>query len=145
MPDIRPPTPEVSDEIASFITEGMHCLATISTNDYGFLLSARMAQTYLLRATRVLEAKRSFDKTMLHEISTLKTTAGEIALQYAQFETFCTECERFRHLQTKDRIEWLSKCAVRVISGGYLGTVSQHLAHKIRTFHSRVCSILMEK
>jgi hypothetical protein len=145
MPDSRHPAQDVSTEITAFITEGIHCLATISTNDYGFLTSARMAQTYLLRATRVLEAKHSFDRAMQAEISQLKTTAEEIACQYAQFETFCADCDRFNHLKTKDRIEWFSKCAVRVISGGYLGTASYHLAHKIRTFHTRVCSLLIEK
>ena len=136
---------ENSDEITFFITEGAHRLATISMNDYGFLLSAQMAQTYLDRATQVLESKRGFDRAFLTELSLLKAAAKAIAREYAQFETFCTDCERFDRKETKNWTEWLSKWAVRVISRGYRGTVSHHLAHKIRTFHSRVCSILTEK
>ncbi|MDQ3058319.1 MAG: hypothetical protein M3R45_02175 [Pseudomonadota bacterium] len=137
--------PENSDEIALFIIEGTHRLALISMNDYGFLLSARMAQTYLDRAILVLESKRGFDRAFLTEVSRLKTAGTAIAREYAQFETFCSDCERFDHLETKNWIEWLSKWAVRAISRGYRGTVSHHLAYKIRTFHSRVCSILTGK
>jgi hypothetical protein len=144
MPDMPHPTPDDYDEIASFITEGTHRLATISTNDYGFLLSARMAQTYLQRAVHVLESKRLFDRASINEVSTLKTAAAAIAREYAQLEKFCTDCERFNHLETKDVIEWISKSVVRAISRAYLGTSSHHLAHKIRTFHSTVCAILME-
>jgi hypothetical protein len=141
-----PPQPfENPDEITFFITEGAHRLATISMNDYGFLLSAQMAQTYLDRAMQVLESKRGFDRAFLTELSLLKAAARAIAREYAQFETFCTDCERFDRQETKNWIEWLSKWAVRAISRGYRGTVSHHLAHKIRTFHSRVCSILTEK
>lgn len=137
--------PENSDEITFFIVEGTHRLAIISMNDYGFLLSARMAQTYLDRAMHVLEAKRGFDRAFLTELSLLKATARAIAREYAQFEKFCSDSERFDHLQTKDWREWLSKWVVRAISRGYRGTVSHHLAYKIRIFHSRVCSILVEK
>ena len=51
-------TLEPPDDIALFIVEGTHRLATISMNDYGFLQSARMAQTYLGRASQVLETKQ---------------------------------------------------------------------------------------
>ena len=138
------PAPEEHDEIASFITEGTHRLATISMNDYGFQLSARMAQTYLKRALSVLESKQSFDRALINEISALKAAAATIARDYAQLEKFCTDCERFNHQETKDVIEWVSKWMVRAISRGYLGTASHHLAYKIRTFHSRVCSVLVE-
>lgn len=138
------PMPENYDEIASFITEGTHRLATISTNDYGFLLSAQMAQTYLQRALHVLDSKRWFDRASINEVSTLKAAAGAIAREYAQLEKFCTDCEQFNRRETKNRIEWISKWVVRVISRGYLGTSSHHLAHKIRTFHSSVCAILMQ-
>lgn len=140
-----PQTSENSDEINFFIIEGTHRLATISVNDYGFLLSARMAQTYLDRAMHFLELKRGFDRAFLTEVSRLKTVAREIAHEYAQFESFCSDCERFDRMETKNWIEWISKWAVRAISRGYRGTVSHHLAHKIRTFHSRLCSILTEK
>ena len=133
------------DEIASFILEGTHRLAVISMNDYGFLLSARMAQTYLERALHVLEAKKGFDRAFLTEVRLLKAAAGAIAREYAQFEKFCCDSERFDHLQTRNWREWLSKWMVRAVSRGYRGTVSHHLAYKIRTFHSRVCSILVER
>ena len=95
-------TPELSDEITFFIIEGTHRLATISINDYGFLLSARMAQSYLARAMRLLESIRGFDRAFLNELSSLKASAGEISREYAQFETFCTDYERFNHLETKN-------------------------------------------
>lgn len=145
MADSHPPTPENQDEITAFITEGMHRLATIYTNDYGFLLSARMAQTYLQRAMHLLETKHSVNNAMRHEINALKTIAGAIAHDYAEFETFCTDCERFNHLKTKSYVEWLSKWAVRAISSSYLGTAGHLLAHKIRTFHTRLCSVLTEE
>lgn len=137
-------SPENSEEITSFIIEGTHRLATISINDYGFLLSAKMAQTYLDRATQILDSIRKFDSALRTEISLLKATAKAIGHEYAQFETFCCDCERFDHLETKNWIEWTSKWAVRAISKGYCETVSQHLAYKIRAFHSRVSSILTE-
>ena len=135
---------ENSEDIRFFITEGAHRLATISMNDYGFLLSARMAQTYLGRAARVLESKRGFDRAFFTEVRLLKASASAINCEYAQFEKFCTDCERFERQETKNWIEWLSKLAVRAVSRSYRATVSHHLAHKIRTFHSRVCSVLTE-
>jgi hypothetical protein len=144
MPSSRNQISEDPDEIAAFIAEGTHRLATISTNDYGFLLSAKMAQTYLARAVDVLQSKRTFDRVVLNKISTLKTVAGTIAAEYAQLEKFCADCERFNRRETKNALEWISKWGVRAISRGYLGTSSHHLAYKIRTFHSRVCSILIE-
>ena len=130
------------DDIAFFIVEGTHRIATISMNDYGFLLSARMAQTYLGRAGRVLENKRGFDREFFTEVGTLKTTAASIGSEYAQFETFCTDCDQFDRLETRSWREWLSKCAVRAISRSYRGTVSHHLAYKIRLFHSRLSAVL---
>lgn len=137
--------PENYGDIASFITEETHRLATISINDYGFQLSAKMAQTYFLRAIFVLESKLSFDPAIVKEISALKAAARTIASEYAQLEKFSADCDRFNHLATKNVIEWSSKQVVRAISAGYLGTASYLLAHKIRTFHSKVCSILMER
>ena len=141
---MQPQTTENSDEITFFITEGAHRLAAISMNDYGFLLSARMAQTYLDRAMHLLESKRGFDRVLLNEVGLLKVAGMAMTREYAQFETFCTDCERFDRLETKDWIEWISKWAVRAISRGHRATVSQHLAYKIRAFHSRMCSILTE-
>lgn len=145
MAENYPPTPENQDEITAFITEGMHRLATISTSDYGYLLSARMAQTYLQRAILILDTKRSSSQTMRRESIALKPVASALADEYAQFETFCIECERFKQHETKGVIEWCSKRAVRVISSGRLGMVSHHLAYKIRSFHARVCSVLTEQ
>ena len=138
-------TSEASDEITFFITEGAHRLAAISLNDYGFLLSARMAQTYLGRALLMLESKRGFDRAFFNEVGLLKAAGTAITREYAQLEAFCTHCERFDRLQTKGWIEWISKGAVRALARGYRATVGHHLAHRIRTFHSRVCSILIEK
>lgn len=137
--------PENYGDVSSFITEETHRLATISINDYGVQLSARMAQTYVLRALYVLEAKRSFDRIMVKEIGDLKKTAWRIAAEYAQLEKFSADCDRFNHRATKNAIEWSSKQLVRLISTGYLGTASHLLAHKIRAFHSKVCSILIEE
>ena len=137
-------TPKNSDEIACFITEGAHRLAVISINDYGFLLSAKMAQTYLDRALPILESKRGFDSAFFIEVGRLKTAGTAITREYAQFEAFCTDCERFDRLPTKGWIEWISKWAVRAIARGHCTTVGHLLAHRIRTFHSRVCSILTE-
>lgn len=135
---------EPLDDIAFFIAEGTHRIATISMNDYGFLLSARMAQTYFRRAQQVLDNKRGFDREFFTEVSTLKTSAASISLEYAQFETFCGDCDRFDRLDTGNWQEWLSKCAVRAISRSYRGTVSHHLAYKIRLFHSRLSAVLTE-
>ena len=142
---MQPETLENSDEITSFIIDGTHRLATISMNDYGFLLSAKLAQTYLLRAAHLLESTRGFGKAFFTEVSLLKVSVTAIGREYAQFETFCTDCDRFDQLVTKNWIEWVSKCAVRTVSGGYRARVSHHLAYKIRTFHSRVCSVLTGK
>ncbi|WP_155837563.1 hypothetical protein [Herminiimonas sp. CN] len=136
--------PQDHDEIASFITEETHRLATISMNDYGFQLSARMALSYLERATRVLESKRSRNQEIINALGALKAAAAAIAREYAQLEKFCTDCERFSHQETKNVIEWISKWVVRAISREYMGTASYHLAHKIRTFHSMLCSVLIE-
>ena len=130
------------DDIAFFIVEGTHRIATISMNDYGFLLSARMALTYLGRAGRVLENKRGFDREFFTEVSTLKSIVVSMGHEYAQFEAFCADCDRFDRLETRNWQEWLSKCAVCAISRGYRGTVSHHLAYKIRLFHSRLSAVL---
>ena len=137
--------PEIPDEITVFIVEGTHRLATITINDYGFLQSARMAQTYLERAIQILDLNRNRDRAFMTEVGTLKTVASNITQEYAQFEKFCGDCERFDRLVTHDWIEWISKWVVRAKSRGYLETVGQLLAYKIRTFHSRVCSLLTEK
>ena len=142
---MQPEHRENSDEITSFIIDGAHRLATISMNDYGFLLSAKLAQTYLQRAALMLESTRGFDKAFFTEVGLLKVSVTAIGREYAQFETFCTDCDRFDQLITKDWIEWISKCAVRTVSRGYRARVSHHLAYKIRTFHSRVCSVLTGK
>lgn len=142
---MHPKTPGNLDEITLFIIEGTYRLATISMNDYGFLLSAQMAQTYLDRAVHVLESKRSSDKALLNEVGRLKVSGKAMAREYAQFERFCTDSERFDRVETKTWVEWISKCGVRAISRRYRVTISQYLAHKIRTFHSRICLILTEK
>jgi hypothetical protein len=135
---------EVPDEIAVFIIEGTHRLATISINDYGFLMSARMAQSYLRRALPMLESKRGFDKAFFNEVSLLKAMAQTMTGEYAQFEAFCSDCERFNRLKTKGWIEWISKWAVRAIARQYRVTISHYLAYKIRRFHSRLCTVLTE-
>ena len=140
-----PETLENPDDITSFIVEGTHRLASISTNDYGFLLSAKLAQSYLLRAAHMLESTRGFDKAFFTEVRLLKVSATAIGREYAQFEKFCTDCERFDRLPAKDWIEWISRSAVRAIAGSYRARVSHLLAYKIRTFHSRVCSVLTGK
>ena len=142
---MQPQTPKNPDEITTFIIEGTHRLATISLNDYGFLLSAQMAQTYLDRAAKVLESKRSSDKALMNEVGLLKVSVKAMAREYAQFERFCMDSERFDRVETKTWIEWISKCGVRAISRRHRVTVSQHLAYKIRLFHSRICSILTEE
>ena len=136
--------PELPDEITVFIVEGTHRLATIAFNDYGFLQSAKMAHTYLERAIHVLDLKRSRDRAFMTEVDTLKAAAKSIMQEYAQFEKFCDDCERFDLLVTQNWIEWLSKWAVHVQSSGYLKTMGYSLAYKIRTFHSRVCLLLAE-
>ena len=137
-------TLEPLDDIAFFIVEGTHRIATISMNDYGFLLSARMAQTYLGRAEQVLDTKRGFDREFFTEVGVLKSTVALMGREYAQFETFCADSERFDRIKTRNWREWLSKCAVRAISRSYRATVSHHLAYKIRLFHSRLSAVLTE-
>jgi hypothetical protein len=134
--------PEIPDEITVFIVEGTHRLATIAFNDYGFLQSARMAQTYLERAIQVLDLNRHRDRAFMTEVSTLKSAARNIMQEYAQFEKFCDDCERFDRLVTQNWIEWISKRVVHAKSRGYLETVGYSLAYKIRTFHSRVSLLL---
>lgn len=136
--------PEIPDEITVFIVEGTHRLATIAFNDYGFLQSARMAQTYLERAIQVLDLNRNRDRAFMTEVSTLKAAANNILQEYAQFEKFCADCERFDLLVTHNWIEWISKRAVHAKSSGYRETVGYSLAYKIRSFHSRVCVLLAE-
>ena len=133
------------DEVTAFIVEGTYRLATISMNEYGFLLSAKLAQSYLCRAMHVLELKRGFDRAFFSEASFLKSSAGSIASEYAPFEIFCTDSERFDHLETKNLIGWVSKCAVRAISRSYRVQASHHLAYKIRAFHSRLSSLLTDR
>ena len=132
-----------SDVVASFIAEGTYRLATISTNDYGIELSARLAQTYLSKAIRVLESKATFCRTIGNELSALSRDAAAIASQYAQLEKFSGEYERFIHRPTRNAVEWTAKWVVRAIASGYLGTVSHQLAHKIRAFHSRASETLL--
>jgi hypothetical protein len=139
LPPLDPP-----DDIAFFIVEGTHRIAIISLNDYGFLLSAQMAQSYLGQAEQVLDRKRGFDREFFNEVNTLKTMAASIGCEYAQFETFCADCDRFGRMATRNWREWLSKNAVRAISHGYRARVSQHLAYKIRLFHSRLSAVLTE-
>ncbi len=134
--------PEIPDEITVFIVEGTHRLATIAINDYGFLQSAKMAQTYLERAIRVLDLNRHRDRAFMTEVSTLKSAASNIMEEYAQFEKFCDDCERFDRLVTQNWIEWISKWAVQAKSRSYLKTMGYLLSYKIRTFHSRVCLLL---
>lgn len=138
-------TLEPPEDIAFFIVEGTHRIATISMNDYGFVQSARMAQTYLGRAGQVLDRRRGFDKEFFTEIGTLKSLVLSISRDYAQFEMFCAECERFDRLATRNWREWLSKCAVRAISRGYRGRMGHHLAYKIRLLHSRLSAALTER
>ncbi len=132
------------DDIAFFIVEGTHRIAIISLNDYGFLLSAQMAQTYLERAEQVLDRKRGFDREFFNELSTLQTTAKSMDCEYAKFESYCADCDRFGRMATRNWREWLSKTAVRAISHGYRARVSHHLAYKIRLFHSRLSAFLIE-
>ena len=122
----------------------MHRVATISTNDYGFLQSARMAKTYLHQAVSILDKKHSASQSIYREIDALKLVANGLHAEYAQFETFCCDCEQFKQRETSGLVEWCSKCAVRVVANGELGMVSHHLAHKIRSFHARVCSVLTD-
>jgi hypothetical protein len=137
-------TSENNPEIAFFIVEGSYRLATISSNDYGFQLSARLALTYLDKAVGMLTAKATFDRAMLAEIGTLKREAARLADEYGQLEKFCVDCQRFNQIKTQGVVEWISKWAVRAISRGYLVDISHRLAYKIRIFHAMACSILIE-
>jgi hypothetical protein len=136
------PPPEDPDAITAFITEGAHRVATITTNDYGVLLSAQLAQTYLQRALEMLDSKRATDQAMRLEIKNLQASAAAIAQEYAQLEAFSLDYDRFHHLKTQHWIEWISKWSVRAIAFGYLGTVRHHLAYKTQTFHTRLCAVL---
>jgi hypothetical protein len=138
-------TLENNPEIAFFIVEGTYRLATISSNDYGFQLSARLALTYLDKAVGMLTAKNTSDRAILAEIRTLKGQAGQLVDEYAALEKFCVECQRFNQMKTHGLIEWVSKGVVGVISRGYLGNISHRLAYKIRIFHTMACSILIEQ
>ena len=75
---MQPEHRENSDEITSFIIDGAHRLATISMNDYGFLLSAKLAQTYLLRAAHMLESTSGFDQAFFTEVGLLKGSVTAI-------------------------------------------------------------------
>jgi hypothetical protein len=137
--------PETDAELAFFITEGNYRLATIASNDYGFQLSAMMAQTYLAKAVDLLESTRTPDFAAAANIGKLTATAAALGDEYAQLEHFCSDCQRFNRLQTKNLIEWISKWAVRAISHSYLVNDSHYLAYKIRSFHAMACSALLEK
>ena len=137
--------PERNPELAFFIVEGNYRLATIATNDYGFQLSARMAQTYLAKALDLLGAKHTRDPQMRTEIGTLRAAAAALGDEYAQLDGFCSACQRFNDLQTKCMVEWVSKWAVRLISRNYLASASHLLAYRIRAFHTMACAILLEK
>jgi hypothetical protein len=82
---------------------------------------------------------------MRNELNALKTIAGAIAHDYAEFETFCTDCERFNHMQTKTTWSGSPSGRCGAVSSSYLGTAGHLLAHKIRTFHTRLCSVLTEE
>ena len=137
-------SPEKNPEIAFFIVEGAYRLATISSNDYGFQLSARLALTYLERAMGMLASKSTLDCSILAEIRQLKQDAAQLAEQYVAMEKFCVESARFKQLKTHGVIELLSKLTVRAIAHGYLGDISRQLAYKIRIFHAIACSVLIE-
>ncbi len=137
-------TPEKNPEIAFFIVEGTYRLATISSNDYGFQLSARLALTYLEKAINMLAAKQTADRAMLAEIRELKSEATQLIKEYAALDQFCLECQRFNQMKTHGWTEWASKWAVRAISRSYLGNLSHHLAYKTRVFHAMACSILVD-
>lgn len=137
-------TSENNPEVAFFIVEGTYRLATISSNDYGFQLSARLALTYLDKAVGMLTAKDTFDRAILAEISALKGEAAQLVDDYASLEKFCVECQRFNQMKTHGLTEWVSKWVVRAISRGYLGNISHRLAYRIRIFHTMACSVLIE-
>ncbi len=135
---------EKNPEIAFFIVEGTYRLATISSNDYGFQLSARLALTYLDKAVGMLASKSTVDCAILAEIRQLKQEAAQLTERYLAMERFCVASARFRQLKTHGMIEWLSKLVVRAIARGYLSDISHQLAYKIRIFHAVACSVLVE-
>ena len=137
-------TSEKNPEIAFFIVEGTYRLATISSNDYGFQLSARLALTYLDKAIDMLASKATVDRAMLAEIKELKRDALQLITEYVALDKFCLECQRFNQMETHGWTEWVSKWAVRAISRSHLGNLSHQLAYKIRVFHAMACSILIE-
>ncbi len=137
-------TSEHSPEIAFFIVEGTYRLATISSNDYGFQLSAALALTYLDKAVGMLGSKSTVDGAILAEIGQLRAEAAQLAAHYLALQQFCIDCQRFKQLKTHGWIEWLSKLAVQAIARGYLVDISHQLAYKIRIFHALACSILVE-
>jgi hypothetical protein len=136
---------EKDAELALFIEGGSHCLATISSNDYGFQLSAMMAQAYLAKAVAALQSQHSRDQTAAAEVGKLMATAAVLGDEYAQLERFCDDCQRFNRLRTNSPIEWVSKWVVRAKSRNYLVAGSHHLGCKIRTFHATACSVLLGK
>jgi hypothetical protein len=135
---------ENNPEVAFFIVEGTYRLATISSNDYGFQLSARLALTYLDKAVIMLALKSTMDCAILDEIRKLKAEAAQLTEKYAALEKFCVDYQCFKQLKTHGLIEWGSKLAVQAIARGYLGDISHQLAYKIRIFHAIACSVLVE-
>jgi hypothetical protein len=135
---------ENNPEVAFFIVEGTYRLATISSNDYGFQLSARLALTYLDKAVGMLASKSTMDCATLDEIRKLKGEAAQLTEKYVALEKFCVDCQRFKQLKTHGLIEWLSKLGVQAIARSYLGDISHQLAYRIRIFHAVACSILVE-
>lgn len=137
--------PESDAELTLFIEGGSYCLATISSNDYGFQLSAMMAQAYLAKAVAALRLQRSRERTTAAEVGKLMATAAALGDGYAQLERFCDDCQRFNQLRTGTLIEWISKWIVRAKSRNYLVADSELLGCKLRTFHAMTCSVLLEK
>lgn len=136
---------ETDAELALFIEGGSYCLATMSTNDFGFQLSAMMAQAYLAKAIAALQSQRSRDRTAATEIDKLMATAAALGDEYAQLERFCNDCQRFNRLRTSTLTEWISKWLVRAKSRNYLVADSLFLGCKIRSFHAMACSVLLGK
>jgi hypothetical protein len=135
---------EVGVPAAAFIQNGVYQLATISVNDYGYQQSSRMALHYLQAALLTLESKRAIDQLMSMEIALLQVLAQTLAEEYRRLDQFCTDCTLLRVKKTVGVVEWAAKCAVRMIGAGYLSTTGHHLAHKLRTFHSRTAALLLE-
>ncbi|MFT5643099.1 MAG: hypothetical protein ACI83P_000639 [Janthinobacterium sp.] len=135
---------EKNPELTFFIVEGNYRVATIATNDYGFQLSAKMAQTYLAKARDMLGAKRTRNPQILTDIGKLKAAAAMLDDEYAQLDEFCSTCQRFNGLQTHCLSEWVSKWVVRAIARHHLGSTSYLLAYKIRAFHAMTCAVLVD-